>query len=276
MQTRHLLPVIGIIGLSWTATCSASNLYGISFSGPTDLFDVDQNTGVVTSIGPSGHDNLGDLTSDTRPGSPHLWGVRIASNELFEFDPLTGAATSVATLNSPDNMVSIAFDPVSGKLYGNTSVGFGAPFDALYEIDPATGNSTFIGRILFQDVYALAFDQTGTLFGVSDFSNELISISTVTGNGSLIAGLSVGLSFDIASRPEDNVMFLADTETYNLYTVDTGTGALGLVGSYGSTVNVVGLAFLAAPIPEGSTFMAAGALGFLLLGVGWQRRRQRS
>ncbi len=275
MQNRHLLLFYGAIAIAGSAASPASDLFGIEFSGPTDLFDVDQNTGLVTSIGPSGQDNLGDLTSDTRPGSPHLWGVRIASNELFEFNPLTGAATSVAALNSPDDMVSIAFDPVSGKLFGNTSVSFGAPFDALYEIDPTTGNSTFIGRILFQDVFALGFDQSGNLFGVADATDDLISISTITGNGSLIANLPLGSSFDIASRPEDNVMFLADTGTFSLYTVDTGTGALNLVGPYGSGANVVGLAFLGTAVPEGSTVLAAGALGVLLVSVGFQRRRSR-
>ena len=214
-------------------TNQASTLYGVEFPGLTDLFVIDQTTGLVSSVGPTGKDGLGDLTSDPRPASQKLWSVRIASNELIEIDPTTGTAVAVIPMDSPDNMVSLAFDVVSGKLYGNTSVGFGAPFEALYEIDPGTGATTFVGRILFDNVYSLGFDQSGQLFGVSDATDDLISINTTTGNGTFIADLSVAFAFDIASRPEDDVMFLADSGTFSLYTLDTGTGALTLVGQIG-------------------------------------------
>ena len=83
-----------------------------------------------------------------------MWGNRIATNELLTFDGATGAVTSTVLMNSPDKMVSLAFDAVTGRLYGNTSAGFGAPFEALYEIDPATGVTTFIGPILFEYDFA--------------------------------------------------------------------------------------------------------------------------
>ena len=277
MQFRPLL-VVGATTLAASFHASGSDLFGVEFSGPTDLFKINQASGLVSSVGPSGQDNLGDLTSDTRPGSERLWGVRIASSELFEFNPATGAATSAALLDSPDKMVSIAFDPVGGKLYGNTSAGFGAPFDALYEINPATGSTTFIGRILFDNVFALGFDQSGKLFGVSDATDDLISINTATGNGTFIADLSVAFAFDLASRPEDGVMFLADSGTFSLYTVDTSTGALGLVGGYGGFPNVVGLAFMpgSAVVPEGSTYLAGGLLGGMLVGARFLRRRRQT
>lgn len=272
--TSHRFGILlGVTAVTAGLQAQASDLFGIEFAGPTDLFRIDQTTGLVASIGASGHDNLGDLTSDTRPGSPTIWGVRIASNELFAFNPATGAATSVATLNSVDNMTSLAFDPVGAKLYGNTSKGFGAPADALYQIDPVSGNTTLVGPIGFDNVYALGFDQSGRLFGVADATDELIAIDTTTGAGSLIAHLPLGLSFDIASRPEDNVMFLADSGTYTLYTVNTGTGAVSPVGSYGSTPNVVGLAFLPV-VPEASTYLAAGSLGGLGLLAELRRRRR--
>lgn len=266
---------VGAAALSASLGAGASTLYGVDFPGLTPLFTIDQDTGAVSTGGPTGQDNLGDLTSDTRPGSETLWAIRIASNELFTVDPATGAATSAAVLDSPDNMTSIAFDPVGGKLYGNTSIGFGAPFDALYEINPATGSTTFIGRILFDNVFALGFDQGGNLFGVSDATDDLISIDLTSGNGTFIADLPVGLAFDIASRPEDNTMFLADSGTFSLYTVDTGTGALALVGPYGGFANVVGLAFMPETvIPEASTYLAAGALGGLAAMAEWMRRRR--
>jgi len=274
---RISLIAASVGALAASMSTQASDLFGIEFSGPTDLFSINQTSGLVSSIGPTGQDNLGDLTSDTRAGSERIFGVRIASNELYQFNTLTGAAGPGVALNSPDKMVSIAFDPVGGKLYGNTSVGFGAPFDALYEIDPGTGNSTFIGRIGYDNVYALGFDQGGKLFGVSDTTDDLISIDLGTGNGNFIADLGVGFAFDIASRPEDNKMFLADSGTFSLYTVDTSSGALSLVGGYGSFPNVVGLAFLPSTVvPETSTYVAAGMLALGIAGTSFARRRQQA
>jgi sugar lactone lactonase YvrE len=156
-------------------------------------------------------------------------------------------------------------------LFGNTTDAFGATGgDALYSIDPVTGAATLIGRIGFSNVFALGFDNSGALFGVSDASDELIGISTASGLGALVGPTGLSNSFDIAARPEDGVMFLADSGTSSLYTIDTATGATKLVGPYGSTTNVVGLAF-SPVVPEPTTLVLVGG-GLLLLGL----RRSRS
>jgi len=62
--------------------------------------------------------------------------------------------------------------------------------------------------------------------------------------------MQVGFAFDIASRPEDGTMFLADTGTNSLFTLDVTNGALTGIGSYGTTpLNLVGLAFSQIPEP---------------------------
>lgn len=278
------MSVRGVVRFAWVVACllggapaSASTLYSVDFPGAATLYSMDQSAGTATAIGPVGKDEIGDLTSDTRPGSATVWGVRIGDvdtpDELVTIDPLTGAETGSVTISipvsgerHPGHMTSIAFDVVSGKLYGNTSVGFGAPFDALYSIDPQTGAATFIGRITFENVFALGFDQAGNLFGVADATDQLIWISVLSGNGSFIADLQVSLAFDLASRHEDDVMFLVDSGTFSLYTLDTASGALTGVGGYGATHNLVGLAF--SPIPEPGTLLLV-ALGLPLL----RRRR---
>ncbi len=259
----------------------ATHLFAVDYPASATLYEMNQATGVATPIGPVGTDSVGDLTSDTRPGSPTLWGVRIEdgdkADELLTIDPATGAETDSVPITiaptvagaPPGHMTSIAFDPVSGVLYGNTTVGFGAPFDALYKIDPTTGNTTFIGRILFDNVFALGFDQLGKLFGVADATDELISISLASGNGTHIANLRAGSIFDIASRPEDDVMFAVDTGTNSLYSLDTTNGALGAIGDYGAPLNLVGLAF--SPVPEPGTLLLL-SLGFAALAGRGSRR----
>jgi len=267
---------LGLVALLTASPAVATELFSVDFSGAATLYRMDQVGGSANVVGPVGNDNIGDLTSDTRAGSATLWGVRIASDELLTIDPVTGAQvdsvpltldTNGAFQGDPGHMTSIAFDPVSGLLYGNTTVGFGAPFDALYSIDPVTGQSEFIGRITFENVFSLGFSQDGTLYGISDTTDQLISINLLNGNGTFIADLQVGFAFDIASRPEDDEMFLVDSGTFSLYTMDVSNGNLTGVGGYGGSPNLVGLAF--SQVPEPGTLLLVG------LGLTFFARRRR-
>lgn len=260
-----------LAGIGAPALAVSDTLYAVEYPGFLDLSVVNQSTGALSSVGPTGRGGLGDMTSDTRDASFRMWSVEMASKELVTLDPVTGGVLSGVIMNAPDQIISIAFDVVTSKLYGNSAVGFGAPFDALYEIDPANGNCTFIGRITYENVYALAFDQGGTLYGIADASDDLISISTVSGNGTLIAELPQLSGFDLASRPSDDTMFLAMSDfPGSLATIDTGTGVITPIGTYDPNVlrNVVGLAFGPVPTP------AAGSL-LVLAGAGALRRRSR-
>jgi hypothetical protein len=252
---------------SWSAqSAPASQLLGVAFDQPTALYSINQSTGALAAVGLTGFTNVADLTSD--PLTHTLWGVDVNGNQLLEMDPKTGGALKATALDSADPIGSIAFDPLTRVLYGNSVVGFGKTSqDALYRIDPLTGHTTLIGALgSFEQVFALGFDQHGVLFGISDHSRELITIDTATGLGSLIPGapqLPFEGNFDLASRPEDNAVFVANSLNAQLYLLDTSNAALTPVGPYGSVTNIVGLAFLSS-VPEPSTY-AAFAGGLLAL-----------
>jgi hypothetical protein len=249
---------------------SASELFGVNFPDATPLFSLNQSSGALTSIGTTGFTDIADLTSDLQTET--LWGIDSKTNRLLTINPQTGAASVAAQLDSPNPIVSIAFDPVTRKLYGNTAVAFGSTRgDALYAIDPTTGATTLKGLIGFAHVYALGFDEHGKLYGVSDFSKQLLSINPGTGVGMALFTLSLNAVFDLATRPEDDVMFLADSTTNSLYTLTTADGMTEKVGDYGSTTNIVGLAFLM-PGPTPIVYFSLG-VGLAVL-VKLRRGRQ--
>lgn len=261
-----------LLAWAWCTTpvLAGSILYGVNYAGTTPLYTIDQTSGAAISVGGALVD-IGDLTSNQ---VDTLWGVTLPPsggtgvNDLVSIDPLTGAVLSSVALTGTraGNITSLAYNPLSAKLYGNTTPFYGDPDgDRLYEIDPLTGSVALIGEIGFEEIYALAFDQLGTLFGISN-GGTLLSIDTGTGAGtSIAAGLGGGL-FDMASRPEDNVMFLT-VGFGSLGTIDTTTGVIDTRGGYGGPGNVVGLAFLGERvIPEPATLALCG-MGLLAWGL---------
>jgi Ca2+-binding RTX toxin-like protein len=124
--------------------------------------------------------------------------------------------------------------------------------DQLYSIDLATGAETAIGPTGFGDIEGLSFDANGTLYGVNDPTDELVTCSVTTGACQVVGPLNVtftdmGLTFDRAG----NLWMSTDApspETF--YRVDPATGQATAIGPQGQ--EVTGLA------ASGSTIYGLG------------------
>jgi outer membrane protein assembly factor BamB len=255
--------------------CSASTLYASDYyAGPSNLYHVDQQTGGLDPLEPGDAVDLLDLASDTRRASFTVWGVSLAGL-LYTLDPATGLAISSIPITGTRFIISnLAFDPVTHVLYGATSYHINDGRESLYTIDPRTGLATYIGTIGSNGLAALSFDGSGQLFGITGGGGRLYSIDSHTGAGAFVAEVPLSLPLDIAARPEDGAMFLADSDSQMIYTLDTATGAVTFVGPFGRVAEIEGLAFgPAEPMIESGTFALCG-LG--LAGLGLARRGGRT
>lgn len=271
-MNRRLTFVFGLVVVLLIGQfANASTLYGIQFQTGTGFDLVNQSTGALTLIGNTGNGATGDLTSNL---INTIWAPDMLNDALLTVNPATGAISSSVAIHDVTGalvpMVSLAWDPVTKVLYGNTAVGFGSTAnDVLYSIDPTTGNAAMIGTIGFNSVFALGFDNNGTLYGISNNRGALITVDTSTGAGSLVNTIQLSAAFDLAFRPEDNTMFVGDSGTESLYTMDPTNGNVTLVGPYGGNPNLVGLAFLSVPEPGSLMLLCTGLIGV----AGFTRRK---
>jgi hypothetical protein len=111
-------------------------LFGIG--GESDaLWEFDLGTGLATQVGPLGID-IGsnglawDCTTQT------MYGADTLGDRIFEIDLTTGAAQNERSTDVPFESVGLEFDRASGELIASTG-------GSLYTVDPATGNSTYVG-----------------------------------------------------------------------------------------------------------------------------------
>jgi DNA-binding beta-propeller fold protein YncE len=112
-------------------------------------------------------------------------------------------------------------------------------------------------------MYALAYNPADKyLYGANGEVGQgsyLWKINPGTGAATAVGTLDATGNFDLAFRPGDNVLFMASSGSFSLYTVDPLTATATVVGAYGDALNVAGLAF-AVPEPQTWALMAGGLL----------------
>lgn len=208
--------VIGNLGVVLTdiAFDPLGRLFGVSFS---DLYAVDAATAATTRIGRLGIPTANALVFG-RDGT--LYGAGAGSADLYAIDTATGAATSLGSTGFASGG-DLAF--VGADLFLASSSG------QLVQLDLADlGASAAVGTFGVDDVFGIATDGAGTLFGVGGttiFEVDPTDASTLSSVS--FAGQGLGAAFGQSFRAEAGG---PDPETSPIPLPATGlllAGALG-------------------------------------------------
>lgn len=171
-----------------------------------------------------------------------LYGATAAggAGELYTINPLTGAMISnVGPLNDSLGanypITGLAFNPLTGVLYGSTGNSVASSAAKLVSINPTTGLVTMIGSFNAGPVNSsgtpstmsdLAFDSAGNLFGIGSIGGpQLYSINLLTGQATVIGstGLTSTSGGGLAISPAG--AFYGTPTSSRFGTYNSGTGA---------------------------------------------------
>lgn len=220
---------------------TGSRLFAIDFSqNPRRLVSIDPSNVTTTAIGDVTETGLEGLSYDNTNNV--LYGAnRLDPRQVLKLNTQNARSTRIGQIGF-SQLRACAFDSLNNRSFLADSSA-----ELLLSIDGGTGQTTIIGS-LGRQVEGLAFDASanggqGLLYG-SDGSNLLtinMSTAAVTVIGSFGLTGAKGMAYDAGA----NLLYVTDTTTDSLYTVDVGSGATTLIGNPGSLTlgEVEGLAF---------------------------------
>jgi uncharacterized protein DUF6923 len=185
---------------------------------------------------------LAALSFASHANAQTLYGATSASGpgELYILNAATGGMIQdVGPLNDPSAtnypITGLAFNPITGILYGSTGNSVLATAAKLVTINPATGLVTVVGAFNAGPVNStgtpstmadIAFDSAGNLFGVGSIGGpQLYSINIGTGQATVIGstGLTATSGGGLAISPTD--VFYGTPTSSRFGTYNSGTGA---------------------------------------------------
>ncbi len=201
------------------------------------IWQIDVDTGGASRLAIPGSDSRAgvlDFASDPFRNPSVVWSLHNTNQngyELLSFNTRQQQLLSNVPLDDSLAIRGLAIDPTTGLFYGTSET-------ALYQIDPATGQTEMIGEASLQVDRALGFDLEGNLFSVGVAGGKrdwaLISINKSTGETTVVSEIDA-IPGDIAVRPEDGVMFGLGFGTdpahdYSLYQINLTNAAVTDIG----------------------------------------------
>lgn len=237
--SRGGLGVTGLAGLAF----AANTLYAVSTTQDR-LYTVNTATGAAAAVGaqPLGFGNVVALSASASAGT--LYGFDTGTRQLITIDAASGIGQPYKMTGLGNSfgvqLAGMAYDAIRQVYYGVAANPAGEQY--LLHVHTATGLATSIAKItgVSGTLFDLAYDSArATLYGVN--GGSLYRIDTASGTATLIGntgGNPHGLAFD----SENNILYASDTNTDQLLTLDTTTGAKTIKGNLGFG-NVEGLAY---------------------------------
>ena len=242
----------------------AQVLWGSSSKGaanPSAIFTVDRTTGLATLVGATG---LGDGVSAIRfdPQSGTMYGILGSSctgARLIRIDTATGAGTLIGVLAGAGfdgglpgfctgGSDSLAFAP-DGTLYAGGYV-FGAT--SLLKVEKGTG-AVLEAHPTADSLVGLAFDPAGILWashGNSSFTFELHTIDPATGARTSTLPLSQPVVVSDLAFAADGTLYASLPAENNLATVDTTSGLVTRIGSFGPAAGRISGLAMDSPVSQ--------------------------
>ena len=167
--------------------------------------------------------------------------VSVDSNagQIVQIDPTTGATAVLSLIDgsytgSLNSMDARDKDGLS-VVHDNAGV--------LHSLDACTGDLTLLGPTGAGDMGGISFAGTGKLYGISQSSDQLMTLDPVTGAATPVGALGFNLGASgIAYDCTTDTLYGADASGA-VFQVDTETGRLHSFVSTGVPFNGVGLAF---------------------------------
>jgi len=174
---------------------------GVIFNGGESIINegtiINQCTGTIEGEIPDDRD--GGITFNRSCNGP-LYSISVGEGaSILEIDPTTGEEISSFGVSEASSGWGLATNPLTGELWALVDSGGAAPARFLSTIDPAIESSSF--EVLVDGALTdIAFDSSGTLFGVTEQAatesrtGTLVEIDTTTGTTTELCDFNDGES----------------------------------------------------------------------------------
>jgi hypothetical protein len=208
--------------------------------GPAYFYD--NAPGVIVSLDTTASENFisaGTWADGIWYGSEYWDGS--TGGGWWTMDPVTGAMTKIADLEK--SFTGITYDLTTDVLY---AVEYNGLSNNLYTIEAATGDTALLGTIGSGELLInLATDGTGYIYSIGVGTDHLFKINpsgpTMTDVGP--CGVDMNFAQDMEYDHSGNTMYAAAYSGIGgLYSVNLGTGACTLLGSFQGGAEITGFA----------------------------------